>query len=229
MTALSQPAPRATELSRPAGSPVRLGLLLTALASLAAFALEGFEVLTHPLNGLDLGIERAVQGAYWGPLVAAFGAVDFLEGLKQVALAAIGLVMVFLLHRRGFLLMAWGALSGGAYTLLQMFIHRPRPSANLVHVLRHTNGYSFPSGHALFFVWFLSYLILILSRRYLSRPLYIAAWVLMAVVLAIVCVGRLYIAEHWPSDVLAGLLLGLGWSLLGLSVRRLSDPVLQHA
>ena len=229
MTALSQPAPPATELSRSAGSPFRLGLLLTALASLAAFALEGFEVLTHPLNGLDLGIERAVQGAYWGPLVAAFGAVDFLEGLKQVALAAIGLVMVFLLHRRGFLLMAWGALSGGAYTLLQMFIHRPRPSANLVHVLRHTNGYSFPSGHALFFVWFLSYLILILGRRYLSRPLYIAAWVLMAVVVAIVCVGRLYIAEHWPSDVLAGLLLGLGWSLLGLSVRRLSDPVLQHA
>jgi len=228
MTALSQPAARATELPRSAGSPFRLGLLLTALASLGAFALEGFEVLTHPLSGLDVGIERAVQGAYWGPLVAAFGAVDFLEGLKQVALAAIGLVVVFLLHRKGFLLMAWGALSGGAYTLLQMFIHRPRPSANLVHVLRHTNGYSFPSGHAVFFVWFLSYLILILGRRYLSRPLYIAAWVLMAVVVAIVCIGRLYIAEHWPSDVLAGLLLGAGWSFLGLSVSRLSDPVL-HA
>ena len=226
MTALVQPAVPAADLTRSSGPPVRAGFLLAALAALGAFAGEGFVVLTQPLSGLDLGIERAVQGAYWGPLVAAFGAVDFLEGLKQVALAAIGLVVVFLLHRRGFLLMAWGALSGGAYTLLQMFIHRPRPSANLVHVVRHTNGYSFPSGHAVFFVWFLSYLILILGRRYLSRPLYIAAWVVMALVVATVCVGRLYIAEHWPSDVLAGLLLGTGWSLLGLSVRRLSGPVL---
>ena len=226
MTALVQPATPSTDLARSSGPAVRLGFLLAALAALGAFAGEGLVVLTQPLSGIDVGIERAVQGAYWGPLVAAFGAVDFLEGLKQVALAAIGLVVVFLLHRRGFLLMAWGALSGGAYTLLQMFIHRPRPSANLVHVVRHTNGYSFPSGHAVFFVWFLSYLILILGRRYLSRPLYVAAWVLMALVVAIVCVGRLYIAEHWPSDVLAGLLLGTGWSLLGLSVRRLSGPVL---
>ena len=153
-------------------------------------------------------------------------AADWFEGLKQVAAAVAGVLLVALLNRRGFFLMVWGALSGGAYQLLELFVHRPRPEAALVHVIRHTNGWSFPSGHIIFFVWFLAYLLLILGRPHLPRLAFIAGWALMGVVLAVVMVGRIYTGEHWPSDVLAGLLLGAGWTLLGLSIRPLSDPVL---
>ena len=132
-----------------------------------------------------------------------------------------------ILNRRGFLLMAWGAFSGGAYQLIQMVAQRPRPEAALVHVIRHTNGWSFPSGHVVFFVWFLTYLLLILVRPFLPRAVLIAGWVIAGVVLLIVVVGRVYTGEHWPSDVIAGLLLGAGWTLLGLAVRPLSDPVLR--
>ena len=106
-------------------------------------------------------------------------------------------------------------------------MHRPRPDAGLVHVLRHTNGHSFPSGHVIFFTWFLAYLLLSLGRRHLPRPLYLAGWVLAAAILVLVALGRVVTGEHWPSDVLAGLLLGGGWALLGLSIRPLSDPVLK--
>jgi undecaprenyl-diphosphatase len=51
-------------------------------------------------------------------------------------------------------------------------------------------------------------------------------WVIAALILLAVCIGRIYMGEHWPSDVLAGLALGLGWTALALSVRRLSDPAL---
>jgi undecaprenyl-diphosphatase len=78
-----------------------------------------------------------------------------------------------------------------------------------------------------FFVWFLTYLLLILVRPFLPRAVFIAGWVLAGVVLLIVVVGRVYTGEHWPSDVIAGLLLGVGWTLLGLAVRPLSDPVLR--
>jgi len=138
-----------------------------------------------------------------------------------------GLLLVAILNRRGFFLMAWGALSAGAYQLVMTLVHRPRPEASLVHVIRHTTGWSFPSGHVIFFTWFLAYLLLILGRPHLPRPVFIAGWVLQGVVLAVVIVGRVYTGEHWPSDVLAGLLLGAGWALLGLSIRPLSDPVLE--
>jgi len=176
---------------------------------------------------LRRGIERAVQQVGWGPLAVAFTAADWFEGLKQVAAAVAAILLVAIFNRRGVFLMVWGALSGAAYQLIDMLVHRPRPEAALVHVIRHTNGWSFPSGHLVFFTWIIAYLLLILGRPHLPRPVFIAGWVLQGIVLAIIAAGRIYTGEHWPSDVLAGLLLGAGWTLLGLSIRPLSDPVLR--
>ena len=225
--ALSRSRLSASGTTRESGGLFRLPVLALSIVAFLAFALDAFMVLGHPLSGYDLGIERAVQQVGWGPLVAVFAAADWFEGLKQVAAAAIGLLLVALLNRRGFFLMLWGALSGGAYQLLEMFVHRPRPDAALVHVIRHTNGWSFPSGHVIFFTWFLAYLLLILVRPHLPGRALIAGWVIAGIVLALVAIGRIYTGEHWPSDVLAGLLLGGGWALLGLSIRPLSDPVLK--
>ena len=64
------------------------------------------------------------------------------------------------------------------------------------------------------------------DKKAVPRPVFVAGWVFMGAVLAVAAIGRVYTGEHWPSDVLAGLLLGAGWTLLGLSLRPLSDPVL---
>lgn len=37
-------------------------------------------------------------------------------------------------------------------------------------------------------------------------------WVLAGVVIALVCIARVWAGDHWPSDVVGGFLLGLGWS-----------------
>jgi membrane-associated phospholipid phosphatase len=51
-------------------------------------------------------------------------------------------------------------------------------------------------------------------------------WIIAAFVLLAVCIGRIYLGEHWPSDVVGGLALGLGWTALALSWRWLSNPVM---
>ena len=122
--------------------------------------------------------------------------------------------------------MVFGALSGGIYTITAMLIDRPRPSAELVNVIRHTGASSYPSGHVAFFCWFLSLLILCLLVGRVPRPGVVVAWVASGVILLAVCIGRIYIGEHWPSDILGGLFLGLGWTSLGLSIRLLSNPAL---
>jgi membrane-associated phospholipid phosphatase len=51
-------------------------------------------------------------------------------------------------------------------------------------------------------------------------------WAAAALSLATVCIARIYLGEHWPSDVIGGLALGLGFTCVALSVRALSNPVL---
>jgi undecaprenyl-diphosphatase len=199
---------------------------LIALASTAVFAVLTLAVLRQPELPADVTIARAVQDVDWGPVAPAFGAVDWLEGVRQF-LAAVGLlVLVFLLNRAA----TWAALacmlSGAGYVLTELLIQRGRPAAGLVHVVRHTAGYSYPSGHAVFFTWALTILVLAVLRRLLPAPFVLAAAVAAVVVLALVCIGRVYDGEHWPSDVAGGLALGGAWTAATLSIRRLGDPVL---
>jgi undecaprenyl-diphosphatase len=107
-----------------------------------------------------------------------------------------------------------------------MVINRPRPSDTLVHVIRHTGSSSFPSGHVAFFSWFLIMLVVCLAWGRLPKGILAILWVIAALVLLMVCIGRIYLGEHWPSDVIGGLALGLGFTAVALSIRVLSNPAL---
>ncbi len=83
----------------------------------------------------------------------------------------------------------------------------------------HVNWSSFPSDHAaLYFA--LATGILMISRR--------AGWLAMAWAAFGICLPRLYVGEHWPTDILAGSVIGIGSTLLVTipavrqSVRRLT-------
>lgn len=109
-----------------------------------------------------------------------------------------------------------GAVS--TFYLLVWLVARPRPSPELVRVSTHIPLASFPSGHvinftsALGFIWFLIYRSRMpaLPRRFL----------LLVIGSLILLVGpaRAYSGEHWPSDVLAGYLLGSAWLAIALRI-----------
>jgi membrane-associated phospholipid phosphatase len=80
-----------------------------------------------------------------------------------------------------------------ATTVLKSITNRARPSGD-----HERPNSSFPSGHASIS----AALALILSRRY--QRLRRLAWVLVAWI----AVSRVFLAAHYPSDVLAGVLLG---------------------
>ncbi|GAA0686913.1 phosphatase PAP2 family protein [Streptomyces malaysiensis subsp. malaysiensis] len=124
--------------------------------------------------------------------------------------ALLAVAVGWLLWRREWLLALWVAVTAAAGTALQQAIKagvdRARPQwpdpVDSAHYA------AFPSGHALTTTVTFGLLLWLLTLH--GAP---AKWLrLMAVVAAVSVLGvgftRLYLGVHWPSDVLAGWLLG---------------------
>jgi undecaprenyl-diphosphatase len=89
---------------------------------------------------------------------------------------------------------------------LKPLIARPRPYSyfpEMTLLIAPLSDFSFPSGHT--FASFASATALYLHHKRLGIAAYILA--------AVIAFTRLYLYVHFPSDVLAGLLLGIvsGW------------------
>ena len=95
----------------------------------------------------------------------------------------------------------------GAYvnTYAKLLVNTPRPDPTLARVLdmrpyqSHSN--SFPSGHAQGAVVFWSYLAWWVGRRWFTA--------LALVFIGLISFSRLYLAVHFPIDILGGLVLGV--------------------
>ena len=204
------------------GGPLRIPLAITAVALLAAYAVETLLATHARYFSWDPGVERSVQALPWGGIGGLFVAFDRFEGLYQVGFAVLLILFILVVNRGATLLVVAGALSASVYYLTQASVHRPRPDPHLVHVTRHTSDYSYPSGHVVFFLWVAVLVTVALRHSSVPRAVRVMISAVLVGAFALATIGRMYLGEHWPSDVLAGLLLGSGWSLGILSVRRLT-------
>ena len=110
---------------------------------------------------------------------------------------------------------------GGAmliYDLTKALTARPRPS---VEHLQAVTGSSFPSGHATqASAFWLSLVLALRGTSVTPFALRMAGIAATALVLGVAW-SRVYLGVHYPSDVLAGVILGSGWALW---VRRCLHP-----
>ena len=174
-------------------------------------------------SAFDVKITRAVQTFHAGWFDALMRAVTWIGFLPQGLLIAAGILL--LLYALG---LKWETVVAGASVLgssalgfgLKVLIGRPRPSADLVTVIKQLGDNSFPSGHVLFFttlfgfVWFLTYTLL---KRSWWRTLLL---VLLLGLVGMIGPSRIYVGEHWASDVVAAYLLGSVWLAFSVLVYR---------
>jgi undecaprenyl-diphosphatase len=178
----------------------------------------------NPIPPVDVTLERDVQSTNWGPLALAFPAFSWIGDAKGAVVDALVFIAVLIWNRRAWILAATGFMTGAWYVVLSHAINRPRPTTALVlRVTEHPAASSFPSGHTIFIATITSVLMLCLGYRYLPRRARPLGWLLVAVIVFDGAISRLYTGAHWPTDVLAGLLIATTWFSLILSIRWISD------
>ncbi len=198
----------------------------TALVMLVLFALDTYLVTAGVVTrSFDIPITTFVQSIGFGPISYILDAINASAGIWQVLLGVVAIVALFVLDRRAGWLMLIGSISSLLDNIIKLLISRQRPPADLVHILVPATGFSYPSGHAVFFTWMSFMLAASIAPR--VRPAFRPIlWLAALVVIVLTCIARVWAGDHWPSDVIGGVLLGAGWSafVLWLPERWLPSP-----
>ena len=191
------------------------------VASLVLFGILAVLASSAAYFPIDLTVTQLLQSLRSPFFHALMVAVSWLGYMPQA-------VVVLLLPA----LLAWwlgyrweGAmivLSTGVVILINVIVktvvNRPRPASTLVEVYTTLSTHSFPSGHVMFAVGlfgFLLYLAFALLRR---SPLRLGLVILFAALIGLTGVSRIYLGEHWASDVLGAYLLGMPGLAAAVSV-----------
>jgi membrane-associated phospholipid phosphatase len=212
----------------PAGNVmIRVPMLAVAIASAIAVGVVTAIVGMHPYLQLDATVERNVQATNLDPLTLTFPFFTWLGGPGGIPMQIVVILLVLLLNRRAWFL-ALAALAGGLwYEAIVHLVNRPRPLVGqILRVTEHPGSTSFPSGHIIFITISAAVLMLCLGHRYLPRWARPIGWVVVAAVVVAVGLDRIYAGTHWPSDVLAGLLIAIAWLSFVVSLRRVTDRAL---
>jgi undecaprenyl-diphosphatase len=107
-------------------------------------------------------------------------------------------------------------------TLFKYLFERPRPSIEFQEIdILPKNDFAYPSGHASI-VSGGAVILLILFRK--EKELLFS--LILAAEAALVCISRIYVGDHSLFDVVGGILLGVGISLLSISFSGYLDPVI---
>jgi len=181
------------------------------IAAVCGFVVLALLARTTAYFAVDLAISQALQALSSGPLDALMRFISWFGYAPQAIIVVV--LMAGALFGLGFQKEGWTALAVAAFhqilnTLVKWAVHRPRPSKDIVEIFRALTSYSFPSGHVMFytaffgFFWYLTYILM--RRSWLRTGLLVC----FGLLILLIGPSRIYLGEHWASDVLGGYLLG---------------------
>lgn len=138
--------------------------------------------------------------------------------LGMTVLAVVGFLMLHGMYRNAAFVFVAAVGAWMLNDLLKEVFARPRPQ--VVPHLRQVMSLSFPSGHALTSAAVFLTLGALLMR--FARTRLVKFYIMFIAMFATLLVGvtRVYLGVHYPTDVLAGWLIGISWALFCWLVER---------
>jgi undecaprenyl-diphosphatase len=195
-----------------------IGVLLVVFG-LAAFGVIVIQLQTSgPLIQFDLYLSEALHAVALSssPLVRSFMIFGYYMG--QHVIIGIGvLLLVYFVYKRYWpeavmVVIAWAG-EGAIWMLLSGVFERSRPVFD-TPVWHQMTAPGFPSGHSISAVMCYGLLAYLLVPKMPTRFWKAVVVLTAALIIVYIAFSRVFIGDHYPSDVLAGLALGLAWSSL---------------
>lgn len=156
------------------------------------------------------GIFTGVENTYMYPvfkLITYFGTSIF------IGCSSLLLILDLWFRKKDYLAMAVVSIGVAGGDLLKRalknFIHRDRPDNRLAEA----SGFSFPSGHAMVGTIFFALLAYFTLKEIKVRSLKWGVGMVIFCLVLLIGISRIVLRVHFPTDVLAGFILGVGYSL----------------
>lgn len=198
---------------------LRVGLLL-----LITFLLFTFLLSKNFFSGVDVQITKVLQSNIPRFVDIPFSLLSLFGSLEIVSVI---LLLIWLIYRK--LSYIYVLISFAIFHVIELigktFVTHPGPTAEFFRYYFSFSlpsssvqpGSSFPSGH-LGRTMFLSVILLFIisGSKKLSLLHKKLLYCFIVVIVALMFISRIYLGEHWFSDVLGGSILGAAMGLLSL-------------
>ena len=161
-------------------------------------------------------------------LVTLFTWITRLGNTPVIVTFCLSAVVLFWLSRQKpmILPLLMSVLGSTAFTFLgKVAFQRPRPDTAIF--LEHSA--SFPSGHATIAVAFYGFIGWAIAREMKTVSSKLNVLLVTIGIIAAIGFSRLYLGEHYLSDVWAGYLVGIMWLIFAVILMKWRDSVAKHS
>ena len=189
------------------------------------FLILSYFVNKDVFRGIDYDLMVQSQNTFPRFVDLPFSILTLIGSSEVVLLGVLSIFSYYLLKKKRIFLSIF--LFGAIFIIEifgKLFIYHPIPPPLLnrnvlpFHLpssfLVHTN-YSYPSGHMSRITFMLGILIFLFTIETSKKSPKILFYFGVGVLIALMAISRVYLGEHWASDVVGGIL--LGGSIAGLS------------
>ena len=179
-------------------------LLLTSIITMSVFA--------HYKDRFpgDLWLAQSIQSISGDFLTSVMQGISFIfdSWFSYIMVVIISLLAWWCTSWKEAILVVVGGTLSATGALFKAIIDRPRPSSDLVMIFSESDRSSFPSGHSLFAIVICGFVVYLAVTRTSNKHLRISVLAVLAILVLLLGISRIYLGAHWPSDVIGGYLTG---------------------